>query len=275
MTISTKEIEQILTDVLYEFSVNEYCFTVPEWITILDDNDTTKNEVYQAIYFACNKINKMSDTSLIDTCLNDCAFIDSISVKNMDLAKGCVSFEVQAIKTLFYEKLSDYCGMNITDEGCLMDIMKDFSSIKLEYNRISTALEQVRQTGYGIIMPTPHELTLEKPEIIKQGGKSGVKLKASAPSIHLIRADIETEINPIVGSEKQSEDLVKYLLSEFEDAPDKIWETNIFGKSLSELVNEGLNNKLYKMPEDARAKLRHTLERVINEGNGGLICIIL
>jgi len=144
-----------------------------------------------------------------------------------------------------------------------------------EYDKIAMALEEVRIKGYGIVTPQITELKLEEPEIVKQGNKYGVKLKASAPSIHMIRADIETEVSPIVGSEKQSEDLIKYLLSEFETDPTKIWESNIFGKSLHELVNEGLQTKLSKMPEDAQIKLQETLERIVNEGSGGLICIIL
>ena len=140
---------------------------------------------------------------------------------------------------------------------------------------VAEALEECQEKGYGIVMPTIDELTLEEPEIVKQGGRYGVRLRASAPSIHLMKANITTEVSPIVGSEKQSEDLVKYLLSEFEDSPEKIWDSNIFGKSLSELVNEGLNNKLYKMPVEARGKLQETLQRIINEGSGGLICIIL
>ena len=150
-----------------------------------------------------------------------------------------------------------------------------WANTKSEYDKIKMAMEEVRIKGYGIITPTKDELKLEEPEIVKQGNKYGVKLKASAPSIHMIRADIETEVSPIVGSEKQSEDLVKYLLSEFETDPKKIWESNIFGKSLHELVNEGLHNKLYKMPDEAQMKLQETLQKVINEGSGGLICIIL
>ncbi|MEG1778316.1 MAG: stage IV sporulation protein A, partial [Angelakisella sp.] len=176
---------------------------------------------------------------------------------------------------LFYEILSAQTGIEIHNEGELLPLLTRMSRVEREYERLEGALTQVRQTGYGIVMPTIDELKFEQPEIVKQGGRFGVKLRASAPSIHLIRADIETEINPIVGSEKQSEELVKYLLSEFEDSPEKIWESNIFGKSLSELINEGLANKLYKMPEDARSKLQETLQRIINEGSGGLICIIL
>ena len=156
-----------------------------------------------------------------------------------------------------------------------MTLMKSLSGIKHEYDKISFALQEVKETGYGIVSPTIDELSLEEPEIVKQGSKFGVRLRASAPSIHMIRADIETEVSPIVGTEKQSEDLVHYLLKEFEVDPKSIWSTNIFGKSLNELVNEDLHNKLYRMPDDARFKLQETLQKIINEGSGGLICIIL
>ena len=156
-----------------------------------------------------------------------------------------------------------------------MTLLCDLAKMKTEYDRIEYALHQVRENGYGVVYPSTEELTLCEPQMVKQGGKFGVKLRASAPSIHMIRADIETEVSPIVGTERQSEELVHYLLSEFENSPEKIWDSNIFGKSLYELVNEGLNNKLTKMPEDARNKLRDTLEKIINEGSGGLICIIL
>ncbi len=156
-----------------------------------------------------------------------------------------------------------------------MPCMVELAKIKKEYDKIKGALEEVAATGYGIVMPSLEELSLEEPEIVKQGGRYGVRLKASAPSIHMMRADITTEVSPIVGSEKQSEELVMYLLKEFEESPGKIWESNIFGKSLHELVNEGLHNKLYRMPSDARIRLQETIERIINEGCGGLICIIL
>ena len=165
--------------------------------------------------------------------------------------------------------------LRILPEGHIFKLMKDFAKTKAEYDKIAMALEEVRVKGYGIVNPQIDELKLEEPEIVKQGSKYGVKLKASAPSIHMIKCDVETEVSPIVGSEKQSEDLVKYLLSEFENDPKKIWQSNIFGKSLHELVNEGLQNKLYKMPDEAQMKLQETLQKIINEGSGGLICIIL
>jgi stage IV sporulation protein A len=174
-----------------------------------------------------------------------------------------------------YKVLSEVSRFEITSDGDIFKLMKEYAKTKVEYDKIAVALDEVRIKGYGIVTPQIDELKLEEPEIVKQGNKFGVKLKASAPSIHMIRCDVETEISPIVGSEKQSEDLVKYLLSEFENDTTKLWESNIFGKSLHELVNEGLQNKLYRMPEEAQMKLQETLQRIINEGSGGLICIIL
>ncbi len=176
---------------------------------------------------------------------------------------------------LFYKILGEATGLELNGENDLMPCMIELASIKRKYERVRNALEEVEATGYGIVLPQMDELTLEEPEIIKQGGKYGVRLKASAPSIHMMSANITTEINPIVGSEKQSEELINYLLNDFEENPTKIWESNIFGKSLSDLVNEGLHNKLNRMPVDARLKLQETIQRIINDGCGGLICIIL
>ena len=188
---------------------------------------------------------------------------------------GRAKIKLEVKPELFYSILGEKTGLEIDDEASLMPCMASLAKIKREYEKIQGALEQVAATGYGIVMPTLEELSLEEPEIVKQGGKYGVKLKASAPSIHMMRADITAEVSPIVGSEKQSEELVMYLLKEFEENPQKIWQSNIFGKSLHELVNEGLHNKLYRMPQDARMKLQETIERIINEGCSGLICIIL
>ena len=275
MSVKSDEIDGILSDILHQFPVKEYSFSLPEWIMYLPEDNELRKEMYNRILATCENAVCMEEACRAVSCIKDGTFISDAAIKEIDSGKGCIYANIEMPADLFYKTLSEYSGITVNNEGHLMEIMRETAKIRAEYAHISGALEQVRQTGYGIVMPAPHELTLEQPEIIKQGGRSGVRLKASAPSIHLMRADIETEINPIVGSEKQSEDLVQYLLAEFEDSPEKIWDTNIFGKSLSELVNEGLNNKLYKMPDEARAKLRQTLERVINEGSGGLICIIL
>ena len=178
-------------------------------------------------------------------------------------------------ENLFYQVLTEISGMDLKNEADLFATITSLADTKREYDKIAYAIQEVKQTGYGIVTPTMDELILDEPEMVKQGSRFGVKLKAKAPSIHMIRADIETEVSPIVGSEKQSEELVNYLLAEFENDPKKIWESNIFGKNLHELVNEGLQNKLARMPEDAQEKLQETLERIVNEGSGGLICIIL
>ena len=193
----------------------------------------------------------------------------------MDLGKGSVILDVNLDSSLFYKILGEETGIQISGENDLMPLLLELNRIKQEYMRIKPALDEVEATGYGIVMPTMEELSLEEPEIIKQGGKYGVRLRASAPSLHIMKADINTTVSPIVGTEKQSEELIMYLLGGFEENPEKIWQSNIFGKSLHELVNEGLHNKLAKMPLDARMKLQETLERVINEGCSGLICFIL
>ena len=193
----------------------------------------------------------------------------------MELGKGSATVKADVDRDLFYAILKESTGIDINNEQQLMREIVEFSNIKKKYYRIKNAIDEVEATGYGIVMPEIDELSLEEPEIVKQGGRYGVRLRASAPSIHMMKANITTEVSPIVGSEKQSEDLVMYLLNEFEEEPTKIWESNIFGKSLHELVNEGLHTKLARMPSDARMRLQETLERVINEGCSGLICIIL
>ena len=171
--------------------------------------------------------------------------------------------------------LGDATGVRLEDDGDLISLVTQLSQSKQIYDKLSDALDSADATGYGIVTPSIDELSLDEPEIVKQGNRFGVRLKASAPSYHIIKADIQTEVSPIVGSEKQSEELVRFLLTGFEEDPKKIWESNIFGKSLHELVNEGLNAKLNKMPQEARGKVQETLQKTINEGSGGLICIIL
>ena len=201
--------------------------------------------------------------------------ISKTSLDEINLGTGNVNISINLNDDLFYKVLTEISGVDISNEGDLFSIITNLAETKKEYDKIAVALDEVKRVGYGIVTPSMEELILDEPEMVKQGTRFGVKLKAKAPSIHMIRADIETEVSPIVGNERQSEELVNYLMAEFENEPKKIWESNIFGKNLHELVNEGLQNKLYRMPEDARQKIRETLERIVNEGSGGLICIIL
>ena len=193
----------------------------------------------------------------------------------MNLGTGEALIDVTMPEELFYNCLSDVSGYNVSGTHDIMRLMKDFSIAKKEFDKISSALIEVKETGYGVVTPQLQEMILEEPELIRQGNRFGVKLKAKAPSLHIIRADITTEITPIIGTERQCEELVRYMLDEFEENPSKIWESNLFGKSLHDLVREGIQNKLHRMPENAQHKLQDTLQRIVNEGSGGLIVIII
>ena len=234
-----------------------------------------KSELYTEIKTAFKDIRILKQIDSGVSTLQSTQIINNTVVEEIRLGDGSVNININLKEDLFYKVLTEISGVEISNEGDLFSTITQFSETKKEYDKIADALQAVKTKGYGIVTPSMDELILDEPEMVKQGSRFGVKLKAKAPSIHLIKADIETEVSPIVGSEKQSEDLVNYLLSEFESDPQKIWESNIFGKSLHELVNEGLQNKLSKMPEEAQFKLQETLERIVNEGSGGLICIIL
>ena len=273
--ITDEDIKNIMASILFEFPVKELSINLPHWICKLGDDNWLKKDIYNAIKENCHNINRISELRFISDKLQTCESIEDVSLDDIDLGSGSATVSIHTNSNLFYKILSEITEMDMSDESTLMSTLIDLSTMKKKYAKYMSALDEVYATGYGIVMPTMEELTLEEPEIIKQGGKYGVRLKASAPSIHMMKADIETEVSPIVGSEKQSEELVMYLLNEFEENPTKIWESNIFGKSLHELVNEGLHNKLYHMPSDARQKLQETIEKIINDGCSGLICIII
>ena len=273
--LTLDDINNIFSKVLYEFPINQININFPKWIDILDENHPLKSSLLNDLKTSFEKVKILKQ---IDKCIQNLSsseVIQQACVNKIELGTGSVYISIVLKETLFYSVLTEISGVSISNDGDLFKTMAEFSEVKKEYDKISFALEEVKAKGYGIVTPSIDELILDEPEMVKQGSRFGVKLKAKAPSIHMIRADIETEVSPIVGSEKQSEELVNYLLSEFENDPKKIWESNIFGKSLHELVNEGLQSKLAHMPEDAQIKLQETLERIVNEGSGGLICIIL
>lgn len=275
LDLTEHEIKEIITQILFEFPVKEIGVDLPLWLVGLNEDHWLKTAVYKSVMKSIEDINFVRDISTMTDTLCQCEYITDARISSMDLSVGSAWLNVSIRNELFYKIIHESTGISIENEQGLLACLKEFANVKKEYSRIKSALDEVQTTGYGIVMPTINELTLEEPEIVKQGGRYGVRLCASAPSIHMMRADIKTEVAPIVGSESQSEELVKYLLDGFEDDPSKIWESNIFGKSLNELVNEGLRNKLYHMPTDARMKFQETLERVINEGCNGLLCIIL
>jgi stage IV sporulation protein A len=270
-----EDINSIMERMLFEFPIREIGINLPKWVDALEDNHWLRVDMINAIKEAFKNVRNIREVRDSVGNFGEYDFIKRAYIDEIDLGVGNVLFDINTADGLFYSILSDMTGIEIEGEHKLIGLMKDLAEVKKEYERVEYALHEVKVKGYGVVTPTLNELTLEEPEIIKQGNRFGVKLRASAPSIHMIRADIETEIAPLVGTEKQSEELVNYLLKEFEGKPEKIWESNIFGKSLHELVSEGLQNKLHRMPEDAQLKLQETLQKIINEGSGGLICIIL
>ena len=275
LDMTTDHIRDIMKNLLFEFPVKEISIDMPKWITSLGNEHWLKTSVFSSIKESACCVQHICDVQSITKKVCECEYVSRCMVDQINLGNGSARINVELNGDLFYKILGEVTGIEIDGESGLMPCMIELAEIKKKYMKIKGALEEVEATGYGIVMPSLDELSLEEPEIVKQGGKYGVKLKASAPSIHMMKAEINTEVSPIVGSEKQSEELVMYLLKEFEENPKKIWDSNIFGKSLHALVNEGLHNKLYRMPQEARQKLQETIERIINEGCNGLICIIL
>ena len=275
LDLDEEQLGEILRRVLYEFPVRELDFALPRWVTMLDKGHWLQTEVYTAAMQLSGQIARMKDISDSGRAVLDCEAVENAALSGMDLADGIVRITVLLKPEVFYRVLSEQTGLEIGDEAGLMPCIIELAKAKRAYEKIRSAMEQVEATGYGIVMPSIDELSLEQPEIVRQGGRYGVRLEASAPSIHMMKAVIHTELSPIVGTEKQSEDLVQSLLKDFEDDPVRLWESNIFGKSLHELVNDGLQNKLLHMPQEARGRLQETLERVINEGCTGLICILI
>ena len=276
ISLGEEEIRRILQQILYEFPLKEAEIELPRWMLSLKKDHWLRSAVFGAIREAASSVEKLGSVGAMAEHLPEkCPYILRASADRIDLGQGLVQLSVTLQPRLFYQILGEATGLDIEDETRLMPCLMELAECKRAYDRLKSALQEVEATGYGIVMPQMDELTLEEPEIVKQGSKYGVRLRASAPSIHMISTRIATEISPIVGSEKQSEELVMSLLKDFEEDPVKIWDSNIFGKSLHELVNDGLHSKLGRMPQEARMKLQETIERIINEGCSGLVCLIL
>ncbi len=269
------EMCRVLEALLSQFPIKQVGVALPRWLLGLAADHPVRRSVTDTLRRQGAAMERVGQVSELATALRECPHIDTAAVDTIDLGQGAATLSVTVEPCLFYQILGEATGLDIGDEGALMTAMTDMAATCRKYEKIRGAMEQVEATGYGIVMPDMEEMTLEEPQIIRQSGRYGVQLKASAPSIHMMKAQINTEVSPIVGTERQSEDLVNYLLGQFEEDPSKIWESNIFGTSLYGLVNEGLHNKLHHMPEDARQKVKETVERIINEGCNGLICIIV
>lgn len=269
------EVLQVLQELLFEFPVSEIDMELPLWVSELPPEHWLSRNLEQEIGAAMAEVRRVRDVDNMVEVLSSDENLGGAALLEMDLGSGHARVQVELPSGLFYQVLGEYAGEEIEGEHTLLRVVRDFSHGSHEWDKVAEAMAEAKSAGYGVVTPRVGEMYLEEPELIKQGGRFGVRLKASAPSFHVLRANISTEITPLIGTEKQCEELVRYILSEFEEDPQKIWQTNIFGKSLNELVQEGIQGKLYKMPENAQAKLQETLQRVVNEGGGGLICIVL
>lgn len=273
--LEEEDIMGIMANVLYSFPVREIGIAMPEWINDLGKGHWLKDAVFAHIREAAESVETLREISACAYTIGECEYIERCTVKSIDAGSGSAVISAELNSGLFYRVIGEATGLEINGENELLPRILELVEIRKRFAKYKDAIAQMESTGYGIVMPEPDELTMEGPEVIRQGGKYGIRLKAQAPAVHLLRTEINTEVAPIVGSEKQSEELVMYMMSDFEKDPDKIWSSNIFGKSLHELVSEGLYTKLSKLPDDARMRLKETVERMINEGCSGLICLIL
>lgn len=273
--LSLEDINKILEQILFEFPVREVAISFPSWVDALDNEHWLKFGMINAVKDTLKDISKIRELKETINNFSNYDYIKNSYIENISLGNGTSKINIMVNDGLFYKVLGESFGYEIEGDHHLMKLMGDLGRMKKDFDKFETALDEVKAKGYGIVRPSLNELILEEPEIVKHGSKFGVRLRASAPTYHVIRADIQTEVSPIVGTERQSEDLINYLVKEFENNPEKLWDTNIFGKSLYDFVREGMQNKLYKIPDDAQVKIQETLEKIVNEGSGGLICIIL
>lgn len=274
LTLEEQELREILASILDAFPVTEIQVYLPRWLDALPVDHPLKTALYEAMTQCAGTIGSLRQAEPALQHLTELENVEQFRMRSLDPGTGTVICEVVMPDRLFYQILSEQSGFQVSSDRDLLALLEELAQVKHRYDKVAAALDQVQATGYGIVMPTLEEMHLEEPQIVRRGSNYGVRLKASAPSIHMLRADIETEINPIVGDEKQSADLLQYLLNEYEGDTEKLWDSNIFGKSVFELVSDGLGSKLNRMPEDARMKLQATLSRIINEGSSGLLCII-
>ncbi len=269
------DVYNVLREALYEFPVLEVNVNLPSWVMVLNEDHWLRKNYQDAIQQTVQDIKRLRDVDRVVNQFGDYDYIDTAQLSGMEMGEGVAEIDLQAPDHLYDQVLKEIVGEEIRGKDHLLQLMQDFAHAKREYDQVADALTMVKQTGYGIASPSVHEMSLEEPEIIRQGSRFGVRLKAVAPSIHMVKVDVESEFAPIIGTEKQSEELVRYLMQDFEEDPLSIWNSDIFGRSLNSIVREGINAKLSLMPENAQYKLQETLQRIINEGNGGMIAIIL
>ena len=275
LELNEKDITAIMASVLGEFPIAELGFTLPEWIDALSGDNDLKKELFANIAEACAEMGYVKDIPGITEALSQCENISAVRTESADMGSGITAFTVSVPRELYYKTISAQSGFEIHSDGELMNLLGEMSAVKTDYDRIRGALEDVRKTGYGVVMPDESEMQLDEPQIVRRSGKYTVKLKAHAPAIHMLRTNVETEVTPALGGASASEEIMGFLLQGFDGDINRIWESNIFGKSLYDIAGEGLHDKIDALPPNARRKLQETLQKIINEGSGGLICIIL
>ena len=275
LSLDEDGIKNILQSVLEEFPLKSIGFVLPDWLDQLPENNDLKQSIFDAIREASEGCHKIKDCRQASMGLEQLEEVSAAALINSDMGHGAMRMNVQLPRGLYYQTISNETGIQVGSDGDLISILMEMSAVKLDYDRIRAALEEVRTRGYGVVMPDASQMVMEEPQIVRQNGKYSVKLKASAPAIHMMMTQVETEVTPAIGGESASEDIINFLLQGFDGDVNRIWESNIFGKSLNDIAEEGLNTKIESLPENAKRKLRDTLERIINEGSSGLICIIL
>ncbi|HEX2954531.1 MAG TPA: stage IV sporulation protein A [Bacillota bacterium] len=275
MQMKMEEISHVLSEVLSMFPVPEVQVELEKWVDELDQDHWLRKHLEESVFKAVDGIYRVRDISAAVEELRSVEYVKEVTTPRIDLGQGSVSIMIAVPEGLFYQILQEVSGFEVEGNHHLMRIMKDLSKVKKTYDRVSEALQQVQERGYGIVNPSLDEIEFAEPEVIHQGSRCGVRIRANAPSIHMVRAQIMTEVTPVVGTEKQGEEFVQYLTQEFERDPAKVWQTEFFGKSLNDLIKEGIQAKLNRMPENAQEKLQETLTKIINDGSGGLICIII
>lgn len=273
--LSQDAVNDILEEALYQFPIGEIDITLPKWLEAMPINHWLKENIISSVREMASKINGIRDINKNISILENNENVKKLYAENINLGEGKANIDVTLNDNLFYNILSETTGMEITSEYELISMMKNLAEAKRAYDKIKFALDEVNKKGYGIVTPSVEEMTISEPEVLKQGNRFGIKIDADAPSIHLIKTNIKTSVSPIVGSEDQSKELVGYLKNQYKENPENMWDYNIFGRSLKELITDDLNSKLMRMPEDTQYKFKETLQKIINEGNGGLICIML
>lgn len=269
------DVDKIFEKVLLEFPIKSVKVKMPKWLQALSFSNPIISEIMDEIKKFGSDIRKVGDAKKDSVVFTASECFDPITFSDIEMGEGTIRFNVIPKENLFYRVLSDECGFAINDDYELVSYIKSLAVAKVEYDKLKNALDEVEQTGYGIVVPSKEEYALQQPEMVKQGNKFGVKIKATAPSLHIIKVDVETEVTPLVGNENQSQDLVEYLTERFESDPEGIWETNLLGKSLYSMIDDNISAKIVMMPADAQRKMKKTLGRIINEGKGGVLCILL